>query len=153
MLVLGGSACYAQNAALTKIESEYHSETNVVRQAKLLAKLAPLEVDEASRQFKSDQEDAAMDVLVRLRDNARRTTDGLYATQVDASRHSAGFKELQIGLRVTLRHLNDLAFLVPSDKESQFEELRSDLASMQTSLIEALFPSAKRKHPKDEKPD
>jgi len=143
----------AQDPALGKLEAQYQSETNAVRKAKLLAKLGPLEVDEAARKIKADQDEEAFSELERFRDEARTTADALAAMQVNASRHPAGFKELQIGLRESLRRLGDLVLLVQSDEQPRFEALRSDLATTQNSLIEALFPSPKEKREKGGKPD
>ncbi len=138
-----------QGAALGKLETEYQTEMNPVRQAKLLAKLGPLQVDQASKDFQNDQDDAAFAILERFRDEARKTTNALFSAQPSAMRHPAGFKELQIGLRLSLRRMNDLSTEVPIEKDDQFTALRSDLTATQNSLIEALFPSAKEKHPKD----
>jgi hypothetical protein len=144
---------WAQDPALSKLEAQYQSETNAVQKAKLLAKLGPLEVDEAARKIKLDQDEMALAGLERYRDEVRKTADALVATQANASRHPAGFKELQIGLRESLRRLGDLVLLVSSDEEPQFEALRSDLSTVQNSLIEALFPSPKEKRGKDGKAD
>jgi hypothetical protein len=148
VFVLFHSAADAKDTPLSKLESEYRVETNPVRKARLLAKLAPLEVNEALKDLKADQDSAAFTVLQRLRDDARKNVDALLATQVSAARHPAGFKELQIGLRESLRRLNDLSSVVPIDKEDQLESLRSDLTETQTSLMDALFPSSKDKRTK-----
>ena len=95
----------------------------------------------------------ALSALERFRDEVRSTADALAATQVNAARHPAGFKELQIGLRESLRRLGDLLLLVPSEEQPRFEALRSDLSTTQNSLIEALFPSPKEKREKDGKAD
>jgi hypothetical protein len=148
LFVLSDSAADAQDTPLSKLEAQYRVETNPVREAKLLAKLGPLEVNEALKDLKADQDSAALAVLQRLRDDARKTVDALLATQVNAARHPAGFKELQIGLRESLRRLNDLSSVVPIDQEDQLESLRSDLTETQTSLMDALFPSSKDKRTK-----
>jgi len=148
LLIVFSSAVRAQDPALGKLEIRYQSETNPVQKAKLLAKLGPLEVDQAARDIKADQEEMALSVLERYRDDLRTSVNGLVATQVNASKHPAGFKELQIGLRESLRRLNDLVFLVPSDVQTRFEAVRSDLSATQNSLMEALFPTTKEKQTK-----
>jgi hypothetical protein len=149
VLIACNAVARAQDPALSKLEAQYQSETNPVRKAKLLAKLGPLEVDQAARDIQADQDDAAFSVLERYRDNVRTIADALAATQVNAAKHPAGFKELQIGLRESLRRLGDLLLLVSSDEQPRFEAMRSDLATTQNSLIEALFPSPKEKKGKD----
>ena len=124
-----------------------------MRKARLLAKLGPLEVDEASKELENNQDDQAFAVLERLRDDARKTTDALFAAEPNAIRHSAGYKELQIGLREALRRLNDLSSDVAIEDEDRFAGLRMDLTATQNSLIEALFPSSKDKRTKEGKAD
>lgn len=148
LLIAFSSAARAQDPALGKLEIRYRSETNPVQKAKLLAKIGPLDVDEAARNIKADQEALALSVLERYRDDARASVNALVSTQANASKHPAGFKELQIGLRESLRRLNDLTFLVPSDAQSRFEAVRSDLSATQNSLMEALFPTTKEKQTK-----
>jgi hypothetical protein len=152
-LIACASTLLAQNPSLAKLEAQYHAEMNVVRKAKLLAKLGPLEVDEALRSLQADQDDMALARLARYRDDARSNTDALSAAEANPARHPAGFKELQIGLRESLRRLNDLLPEVPSDEQPQFEAVRSDLSGTQNLLIEALFPSPKGKRGKTEKAD
>ncbi len=108
MLVACGATVRAQDPPLSKLEAQYQSETNPVRKAKLLAKLGPLAVDEAARRIGADQDEAAIAALERFRDDVHSTADALTAMQVNAARHPAGFKELQIGLRESLRRLGDL---------------------------------------------
>lgn len=153
LLIACKAVVRAQDPTVNKLEAQYQSETDPVRKAKLLAKIGPLELDEAARKIKADQDEAAFSALERFRDDVRKTADALAATQVNARRHPAGFKELQIGLRESLRRLGDLVLLVPSDEQPRFEALRSDLATTQNSLIEALFPPPKEKREKDGKAD
>ena len=69
------------------------------------------------------------------------TVQALSATGVNAEQHPAGFKELQISLRETLRHIDELILQLPQDKRPWFQAVRSDLANSHNLLIEALFPS------------
>jgi hypothetical protein len=153
MLVACGIVVSAQDSRLAKLEAQYQNENNPVGKAKLLAKLGPLEVDEAARLIKADQNDAAFVVLEQYRNNVRTIDDALAAAQANPARHPAGFKELQIGLRQSLRRLGDLFFLVPSEEQPRFDALRSDLTTIQNSLIEALFPAPKDKQGKSGKAD
>lgn len=153
VLVSGVWPARAQTAPLIKLETTFQAEANPVRKAKLLAKLGPLEIDQASKDLQDNQDDTAFAILERLRDDARKTTDALFAAQPNAIRHSAGFKELQIGLRETLRRFNDLSSEIAIEDEDRFAALRMDLTATQNSLIEALFPSSKEKRAKDGKAD
>jgi hypothetical protein len=146
------SAC-AQQPSFAKLQGAYEAEANPVKRAKLLAKLGPLAVDEASKNLQNDRDEPAFTILERFRDDTLKTADALFAAQPNAIRHPAGFKELQIGLRRTLRRLNDLSSEVPIEKEDELAALRMDLTTTQNSLIDALFPPSKDKRPKDGKAD
>ena len=69
------------------------------------------------------------------------TVQALSSTGVNAEQHPAGFKELQISLRETLRRIDELILQLPLDKRPWFQAVRSDLTKSQNSLIEALFPT------------
>jgi len=133
-----------------RYEEQYRAETDPVRQAKILAKLGPIEVNAAGAESKSDQDEQALSRLQHLRDEVQRTAQALADTGVDASRHASGFKELQIGLRQTVRRLDDLIFALPLDSRPPFEAVRSDLAASENSLIAALFPPSPKKKGKKE---
>ena len=64
----------------------------------------------------------------------------LRGTGVDAERKPAGFKELQISLRETIRRVDDLIFTLNVDKRPFFREVRNDLFMFQNELIDDLFP-------------
>lgn len=119
-----------------------------VRKARLLAKLGPAEIDEAVRDLKADQDEEALAVVQRYRDEVRKTADALAGTRVNAVRNPAGFRELQIGLRESLRRLDDLILMLPEDKRPWFEAVRSDLTETENSLMQSLFPSLDQKHGK-----
>ncbi len=59
---------------------------------------------------------------------------------VDAERKPAGFKELQISLRETIRRIDDLILTLNVDKRPFFRVVRNDLFVDQNELIDDLFP-------------
>ena len=123
-----------------KYEAQYQAETDPVHKAKILARLGELEVAYAGTQLNAGEDEASLATLERLRDEVRSAFRELSATGVSAEKHPAGFKELQIGLRGTLRRLDDLIVTVPYDKRPWFQAVRSDIMSVHNSLIEVLFP-------------
>ena len=139
---LGARTPAAARPDAARIEAQYQSESDPVRKAKLLAKLGPLDVDIARDFLKMEKNDEALATIQHYRDEVRSTVDALAATKVNAEKHSAGFKELQIGLRECIRRMDDLIFSLPVDDRPQFEGVRSDLASTQAILFEELFPTA-----------
>jgi hypothetical protein len=131
-----------------KYQDQYQLERDPIAKAKILAKLGRLEVDQARADLKADKDEQALSDLEHYRDEVESTFAALSANEVNAEKHPAGFKELQISLRQTLRRVDELILLVPYDKRPWFQAVRSDLARLQNSLIEALFPTVGDKRPK-----
>ncbi len=127
-------------------EAQYDAESNPIRRAKILGQLAPNEVTAAADKIKNDQDDQALARLRRVRDQVRETFQALDAMGVDPVKHSAGFRELQIGVRESIRRLDDIVFALPVDDRPPFEEVRTDLNNVETSLIDLLFPPQEKKH-------
>jgi hypothetical protein len=145
-------ACLSLTAAAqesrAKYETQFQLERDPVVRAKILSKLGRFEVDQARADLKSDNDEQSLADLEHYRDQVESTVLALSATGVNAEQHPAGFKELQISLRQTLRHIDDLIVQLPLDKRPWFQAVRSDLAKSQNSLIEALFPTLGEKRSK-----
>ena len=120
--------------------ARYQNENDPVRKARALAKLGDEQVDLAKRQLRADDDVGSLQTLEQYRDEVRATVAALNGTGVDAERKPAGFKELQISLRETVRRVDDLIFTLPADKRPFFREVRTDLVAAQNDLIDALFP-------------
>jgi hypothetical protein len=138
---------------LSKAKSLYAQETDPVRKAKLLGEMGPLEVDRARATFKSGSDEQALDILTQYSDEVQKTTAALMAARTDAVRRPAGFKELQIGLRVSLKRLDDFILSIPVEKRPWFRSVRSDLADVQNKLIDALFETGGSTPPHSEDAD
>jgi hypothetical protein len=120
--------------------AKYQSESDPVRKARALAKLGDEQVDLAKKQLKAEDEVASLHTLEQYRDEVRATVAALKGTGVDAERKPAGFKELQISLRETIRRIDELIFTLNVDKRPFFREVRNDLFVDQNELIDDLFP-------------
>jgi hypothetical protein len=120
--------------------AQYQHEADPVRKARVLAKLGDDQVAEARNQLKSGADVESLQTLQKYRDEVRETVTGLEAVVPDAEKKPAGFKELQISMRETLRHIDDLILTLPVDKRPFFREVRDDLVKTQNELIDALFP-------------
>jgi hypothetical protein len=125
---------------LTVGQSRYEQETDPVRKARALVKLGDDQIDEARKQLKNGDEVASLHTLELYRDEVRHVAELLRGTGVDPEKKPAGFKELQISLRETVRHIDDLILTLPVDKRPFFREVRTDLVNTQNELIDALFP-------------
>jgi hypothetical protein len=120
--------------------AQYQRETDPVRKARALVKLGSAQIDLARQQLKAGEDVNSLETLQQYRDEVKQTVDGLAATGVDAEKKPAGFKELQISLRETIRKIDDLILTLPVDKRPFFREVRTDLVMEQNGLIDALFP-------------
>jgi hypothetical protein len=121
-------------------QARYDQETDPVRKARALVKLGDEQIDEARKQLRNGDEVASLSTLERYRDEVRHVAELLKATGVDAEKRPAGFKDLQISLRETVRRIDDLILTLPVDKRPFFREVRTDLVNTQNELIDALFP-------------
>jgi hypothetical protein len=120
--------------------AKYQHEADPVHKARDLAKLGDEQVDLARRQMKGDQEVNSLHTLEQYRDEVHETVTALNGMGVDAERKPAGFKELQISLRETIRRIDDLILTLNVDKRPFFREVRNDLFMSQNQLIDELFP-------------
>jgi hypothetical protein len=132
--------------------AQFQRETDPVRKARVLSKLGNDQVEEAKKQLKSGEDVASLHTLEQYRDEVRETVDGLEASGIDAEKKPAGFKELQIGLRETVRRVDDLIFTLPVDKRPFFRDVRADLAKAQNELIDSLFSRKPNQGPKKKNP-
>jgi hypothetical protein len=146
-IVLAAAQTASAQDALEKMRADYAAQTNPVDKAKTLAKLGPREMAEIRRLSSAGDDDKALATIEKYRDAVVATTRALAATGVDASRHSGGFKELQISLRMFIRRLDDLILSSQQDVRSPFRAVRSGLETAQNSLIDALFPVRDAKRP------
>jgi hypothetical protein len=120
--------------------AKYQHETDPVRKSRALVKLGDEQVDLAKKQLKADEDVASLHTLEQYRDEVHETIAALNGMSVDAERKPAGFKELQISLRETIRRIDDLIFTLNVDKRPFFREVRNDLFKDQNELIDRLFP-------------
>lgn len=137
---------------LTVALAQYQHEGDPVRKARLLSKFGGDQVDEAKKQLNSGDDVASLHTIEQYRDEVRETVTALQAAVPDAEKKPAGFKELQISLRETVRHIDDLILTLPVDKRSFFREVRNDLVKTQNDLIDALFPRKPNQMPKKTNP-
>jgi hypothetical protein len=119
--------------------ARYEHETDTVRKARMLAKLGDDQVDLAKKLLKED-EVASLHTLEQYRDEVHDMVAALSGLGVDAEKRPAGFKELQISLRGTIRRIDDLIFTLNVDKRPFFRAVRNDLFADQNALIDKLFP-------------
>ncbi len=140
IVVLGLATPLMAQDRLDGLVAQYQHEADPIRKARMLAKLGDDQVAQARDQLKSGADVDSLQTLEKYRDEIRETVKALEAAVPDAEKKPAGFKELQISMRETLRHIDDLILTLPVDKRPFFREVRDDLVKTQNELIDALFP-------------
>jgi hypothetical protein len=120
--------------------ARYQHEPDPVHKARELAKLGDEQIEFAKKQLKTGDEVASLHTLEQYSDEVRESVAALIGTGVDAEKKPAGFKELQISLRETIRRVDELIFTLNVDKRPFFREVRNDLLTNQNQLIDKLFP-------------
>jgi hypothetical protein len=132
--------------------TRYQNEPDPVRKSRALVKLGDEQVDFAKRQLKAEDEVASLHTLEQYRDEVKATVEALQGMGVDAERKPAGFKELQISLRETIRKIDELILTLEVDKRPFFREVRNDLFMYQNELIDDLFPRKPDRNPPKSNP-
>jgi hypothetical protein len=143
MAVIAALALCAPLAAQDRLAEDlakYQHETDPVRKSRALLKLGDDQIDLATRQLKTGEEVASLHTLEQYRDEVHDMVTVLIGMGVDAERKPAGFKELQISLRGTIRRIDDLILTLNVDKRPFFRVVRNDLFMDQNDLIDKLFP-------------
>jgi hypothetical protein len=130
-------------AAQVRLEDDlarYQHETDPVRKARILAKMGDTQVEFARKELKEGHDEASLHTLEQYRNEVHETVAALNGMGVDPERKPAGFKELQISLRETVRRVDDLIFTLDVDKRPFFRVVRNDLFADHNTLIDELFP-------------
>jgi len=140
MAALSLCSVLAAQDRLSEELARYQHEPDPVRKSRVLVRLGDEQVDLARKQLKADEDVASLHTLEQYRDEVRETIAALNGMGVDPERKPAGFKELQISLRETIRRIDDLIFTLNADKRPFFREVRNDLFAEQNRLIDELFP-------------
>lgn len=145
--ILALSCALAAQDRLTEDLGKYQHESDPVRKARALVRLGGDQVEHAKEQLKAGEEEASLHSLEQYRDEVRESITALNALGVDPERKPAGYKELQISLRETIRRIDDLILTLEVDKRPFFRVVRDDLARQQDELFDALFPRRPDRHP------
>jgi len=143
---------FSQQDRLQQVRSRFERETDPVRRAKLMVPLEKVEFDQIEKQVSGSELSAALDNLREYENDATGCGKSLDALGVNAEKHSAGFKELEISVRESLRRLNNVLVSLSADEQKPFLEIRDDLDQLNRHLIKELFPSQPGNSPGAAKP-
>jgi hypothetical protein len=125
---------------LLKLEAKFQKQKDAVHQAKALAKLLPEEVRMAAQEIQEGEYDQGVARLERWGNQAQQVHDALLATGRNPVKKPAGFTELQVALRESLRGLRDVIFYLPLGRRHSAESVQANLAQINGQLLQEMFP-------------
>ena len=148
IVTLAPVASLSAQDPLAGLLAQYQYEADPVRKARVLSKLGDGQIEEARKELKAGEDVASLQTIEKYRDEVRETVAKLEAAVPNAEKKPAGYKELQIAMRETIRHIDELILTLPVDKRPFFRDVRDELAKIQNDLIDALFPRRPNQVPK-----
>jgi hypothetical protein len=125
---------------LEKLERKFQDQKGAVHQAKVLAKLLPQEVLMAAEEIREGEFDQGVQRLERWSDQAEEVHDALVATGRNPVKRPAGFTDLQVALRESIRGLRDIIFSLPLGRRHRAESVQANLSQINSQLLQELFP-------------
>ena len=138
-LTLAAGPGWAQNRA-AQLRVRWEQTPDAVRKAKLMKQLGDAEFRDIDREDAAGDSPATLGGLRQYRDEMRRSLKELDARGSNAEKHPAGFKELQISTRESLRRTNEIIVGLTTDEQGPFLDVRKDIEEMNRHLIRELFP-------------
>jgi hypothetical protein len=139
-------------ARATARRAQNKSDNDPVRRAKNLGHTSDAQFEQIHKELDAGNFAQALRILHDHRDEVRSIEQALKATGQDAERHPAGFKQLQIHVRKSVRELDQIVVSLPDDQREAFDSVRKDLVNVEKELIDMLFPRAPGKNPEKDKP-
>jgi hypothetical protein len=138
---------------IAELRVRFARESNPVNKAKIMPELGDAEFAVMDKDLMAERVPEALAILRQYRAEAQTCEKGLDAARIDAGKHSAGFKHLQISLQESLRRLGVFVARLTSDEQVPFLEVRKDLNEMDQHLIHQLFPRDPAAHDAPPKSD
>ena len=123
-----------------KLEAKFEKQKGAVHQAKVLAKLLPMEVNVAAEEIQQGEYDQGIARLEQWSIQTQQVHDALIATGRNPVNRPAGFTELQVALRQSLRGIRDIIFSMPLGRRRRAETVQTNLSQINSQLLQELFP-------------
>jgi len=134
---------------LDDLRARFARESNPVQRARLMPQLGDEEFRQISAAVAAGRLPDAVAILKKYREEVQSCEKGLNASGIDAEKHSAGFKQLEISLRETQRDLDEIIVGLPGDEQAPFIDARKELSEVSQRLMKKLFP---HEPPEDPRP-
>lgn len=138
MIFFGVSPVAAQSAV--EWQSRFDHESNSIRKAKMLEKLGDAQFEEARQAGKNGDNDAVDLTMEKYRDNVRAALDALKKQHPDAEKHSNGYRQMEMHVKLGIREVEDSLLAAPAPYKPPLQIVHQDLIAMDDELIRMLFP-------------
>ena len=126
--------------SVAELQARFDREPNSVSKAKLLVKLGDAQFDEARRAGREGDNNKVDATLEKYRDNARAALEALKKQHNDAERHSNGYRQMEMHVKMGIREVEDSMLAAPAPYKPPLQIVRQDLIAMDEELIRLLFP-------------
>jgi hypothetical protein len=122
------------------LQARFDQESDAVRRAKMMMEMSRTDFRAVSDEVAAGDNTDALKTLQQFVDDVQHCFDALDAKESNPEAHPAGFKQLQITTRESLRRLDDLTVNLSGDEQAPFLAIRKNLDDLNRDLIRKLFP-------------
>ncbi|MGA9884238.1 MAG: hypothetical protein WBQ34_11010 [Candidatus Acidiferrales bacterium] len=123
-----------------ELRVRFQREMNPVHKAELMQKLGAAEFREIERDVTNRQFHDALQILGQYHSEVVQCSKELDHANIDPVKKPSGFKQLQISVREALERIDRLISTMTSDEQVQFRHDRDDLETLNSHLLQELFP-------------
>ena len=128
-----------------QLRSKLAMETDLVRKARLAARLAVMEFDQARKDYSGGDADKGAAGLAEMMAHIELSNSSLKETKRNPRKNPSGFKDIEIKLRALNRRLDDLRASLPLDERPPVEKMVSRVTEIVEDLLHGLMNTAKGK--------
>jgi hypothetical protein len=125
---------------LAQIQARFEHDPDPIHKAKLMPDLGTAEFQEVQKHLAAGNLSDALLALEKFRDAAENCKKELDAKNIDAEKHPAGYKQLEISLRSSLRRIDDLVVGLAADEQKPFLNVRKEIQQLDHHVMRQLFP-------------
>jgi hypothetical protein len=152
IVVLLPVGAFAQGR-IPEFRSRFARDTDPIHRARMMPQLEEAEFEALAKSADDGKLPEALAILQEFRDQAESCEKGLDAKNINAEKHPNGFKQLQLALRESMRHLDALLVSFTADEQTPFLKLRGELDRLDRHVIRELFPNRPNNEPDTEPSD
>lgn len=138
LMFLANSPAGAQT--IQELQRRFDRETNSVSKAKLMERLGDAQFEMARHAGQENDNDTVDLTMEKYRDNVRAALEALKKQHPDAEKHSNGYRQLEMQLKLGIREAQDSWLAAPPAYKPPLQIVRQDLLALDDELIRLLFP-------------